>query len=40
MESISINNQEKRYEIESINPESNHVMKIVFADEVPGNMGT
>lgn len=39
MESISINNQEKRYEIESINPESNHVMKIVFADEVPGEYG-
>lgn len=39
MESISINNEEKRYEIESINPESNHVMKIVFADEIPPEYG-
>lgn len=39
MESITINNQEKHYKIESINPESNHVMKIVFADEVPEEYG-
>ncbi len=39
MESISINNEEKRYEIESINPESAHVMKIVFADEIPPEYG-
>lgn len=39
MESITINNQEKHYEIESINPESAHVMKIVFADEVPEEYG-
>ena len=39
MESISINNEEKRYEIESINPESAHIMKIVFADAVPDHYG-
>ena len=39
MESITINNQEKHYEIESINPESAHIMKIVFADAVPDHYG-
>lgn len=39
MESISINNEKKRYEIESINPESSHIMKIVFADEIPPEYG-
>ena len=39
MESITINNQEKHYEIESINPESAHIMKIVFADAVPDSYG-
>lgn len=39
MESITINQDEKHYEIESINPESAHVMKIVFADEIPPEYG-
>lgn len=39
MESITINNQEKHYEIESINPESTHIMKIVFADAIPPKYG-
>lgn len=39
MESITINQDEKRYKIESINPESTHIMKIVFADEIPPEYG-
>lgn len=39
MERISINRYEKRYEIESIQPLSQHVIRIVFADEVPEEYG-
>ena len=39
MESITINQDEKHYEIESINPESSHIMKIVFVDEIPPKYG-
>lgn len=39
MEKISINQQEKQYEIESIRPTSRHVIRIVFVDEVPDKYG-
>ena len=39
MERISINQQKKQYEIKSIQPLSQHVIRIVFADEVPEEYG-
>lgn len=39
MESITINNNEKHYGIESITPISAHVLEIVFANEVPESYG-
>lgn len=38
-ESITINQKEPHYEIESITPVSSHVLQIVFADEIPSTYG-
>ena len=39
MESITINNGNKHYEIESITPISSHVLEVVFADDIPESYG-
>ena len=39
MEKISINNGEVRYGVESIQPVSKHVMRIVFADDLTEEYG-
>ncbi len=39
MEKISINQDEKKFEIESIQKISEHILKIVFADSVPISYG-
>lgn len=39
MEKIRINQQKKRYEIESIQPVAQHVIRIVFVDEIPEEYG-
>ena len=39
MEKIKINNGEVAYEIESIRPVTEHVLQIVFADEMPQEYG-
>ena len=39
MEKICINQQKKQYEIESIQPIAQHVIRIVFVDEIPEEYG-
>ena len=39
METITINNGNKHYEIESITPISSHVLEVVFADDIPESYG-
>lgn len=39
MEKIRINQQKKRYEIESIQPVAQHVIRIVFVNEIPEEYG-
>lgn len=39
MEKISINQEERQYEINSIQPISQHVLRIVFADTAPEEFG-
>ena len=39
MESITINNDNRHYEIESITPMSPHILEVVFADDIPKSYG-
>lgn len=39
MEKISINQKESRYEVKSIQPVSSHVIRVVFAADVPDEYG-
>lgn len=39
METISINQNDKAYEIKSIQPVAEHVIRIVFSDEIPEEYG-